>query len=174
MKLHLLVILLFIFGCKSNSIQTHSNELTGLWKLSTVEKKDSLGKWQVDSWMKNGTGFILYDGAGHMAVQMTPEGYKNFNWLSERDNTNSALVKSKIDSLPIEDLKALIIKFSSDQAYFANYEILNDTVITHHRISNSNPSAWNSNVKRIFSINRDTLILQLPDSFRRLKWVKQK
>jgi hypothetical protein len=166
-------IIFFACGCKT-TIHGDSKGLNGLWKLLIVEKKDSLGQWQVDGWMKNGTGFIIYDGNGHMAVQMTPEGYKNFNWLSERDNTNSLKVKAKLDSLSLNELKSLIIHFSSDQAYFANYEILNDTIIVHDRISNSNPSAWNSRVERTFLIKKDTLILQLPDGFRRLKWVKQK
>lgn len=175
MKVNVLAISLFLlFGCSVISSQSDSKELIGLWKLSVVEKKDTLGQWQEDSWMKSGTGFIIYDGKGHMAVQMTPEGYKKFNWLSERDNTNSASVKSKVDSLSYEQLKMLLMRFSSHQAYFANYEILNDSVIIHDRISNSNPSAWNSRVQRSFSIKKDTLILQLPDGFRRLKWIRQK
>src|SRR5437764_9094358 len=101
MRLSVLVILLLICRCKTISSQTDSNKLTGLWKLLTVERKDTLGRWQEDSWMKNGTGYIMYDGRGHMAVQMAPEGYKNFSWLSERDNTNTPLVKSRLDSLSI-------------------------------------------------------------------------
>ncbi|RTL60683.1 MAG: hypothetical protein EKK37_00565 [Sphingobacteriales bacterium] len=174
MRLRVFIILFLIYGCKTISIQTNPNELTGLWKLVTVEKKDTSGRWQEDSWMKNGTGYIMYDGRGHMAVQMAPEGYKNFSWLSERDNTNPGLVKSKLDSLSMEELKLLISKFSSHQAYFANYKISGDSVIIHNRISNSNPSAWNATVQRTFAVKRDTLILQLPDGFRRLIWIKQK
>ncbi len=84
---------------------------------------DSLGKWREDNWMKGGTGYIIYDGKGHMAVQMTPAGYKDFNWLSESENTINEKVKAKIDSLSISELKSILKIFSSNLTYFANYKI---------------------------------------------------
>jgi len=31
--------------------------------------------------------YIVYDGLGHMAVQITPEGYKDFNWPLRGEET---------------------------------------------------------------------------------------
>src|SRR5215212_7154407 len=100
MKTYILILSFIVtMGCKSTSHVTATNNFYGLWKLERIERKDTSGKWREISLMKGGTGYIIYDGQGHMAVQMTPAGYKDFTWLSESEN-NPEKVKAKIDSLP--------------------------------------------------------------------------
>jgi hypothetical protein len=171
----LILSLIFAMGCKPGSYITATNKFKGLWKLQAIERKDTSGKWQETSLMKGGTGYIIYDGQGHMAVQMTPAGYKDFTWLGENENSPEK-VKAKIDSLSVSELKTLLTKFSSGITYFANYKINEDTnIISHTRISNSNPSGWNTKVDRTYTFRGDTLILQLPGSrSQRLIWIKQK
>ncbi len=176
MKLHTSVLLLiFAWGCKPSSHIIARNNFNGLWKLQRIERKDTSGQWREIKLMKGGTGYIIYDGLGHMAAQLTPEGYKDFNWLSESEST-SEKVKAKIDSLSVSELKTLLTKFSSILTYFAYYKISEDTnIISHTRISNSNQSGWNTKVERSYTFRGDTLILQLPGlNSQRLIWIKQK
>jgi hypothetical protein len=165
----------FLSGCFSTSIRNGSDEFAGLWSLYKVEKKDSSDNWIEDGWMKNGTGYILYDGKGHMAVQIAPKGYNSFSWLTERENTNDKLVRAKISSLTESELKGLLINFSSELAYLATYIVNKDSnTIEHSRIVHSNPSAWSTKVIRRFRVSGDTLLLELPDGFRRLWWLRKK
>ena len=139
-----------------------------------MKNLDSNGVWQEDPWTKDGTGYILYDGLGHMAVQITPRGYKEYEWMNEKESTISARVQQKIDSMSIDELKAAVKEFSSSYVYIADYTI-EDTadVVQHHRISSSIPVIWGTTVRRAFSFSDDTLILRILTGNRRLKWIKQ-
>ena len=177
MKLLTSMILFAFIGCNTTSKLSSQNDLAGMWKLQRIERMDSVTQWKEDSWMKGGTGFILYDGKGHMAVQITPSGYTDLKWLSERDNLIDEKVNAKIDSLSEAELKAALKMFSSNYVYFANYQIQKDTnVIIHDRLSHSNPSAWNTKAERTFQVNKDTLIIQLKliKGVRRLLWTRCK
>ena len=80
MKLHTSVLLLiFAWGCKPSSHIIARNNFNELWKLQRVEKRDTSGQWREIKLMKGGTGYIIYDGQGYMAVQLLPAGYKDFN-----------------------------------------------------------------------------------------------
>jgi len=46
-------------------------------------------------------------------------------------------------------------------------------VVTHYRITSSIPAVWGTTVKRKFSFNGDTIILEPLNANRRLKWIKQ-
>lgn len=164
----------FMAGCHFSSPGNDVDQFTGMWKLYKVEKKEVSGIWMEDTWMKDAAGYIIYDGKGHMAVQIAPYGYNNFDWLTERDNTNAKLVRTKPDSLREPELKVLLTNYAFVLAYFATYTVSkNGDTIEHDRTVHSNPSAWNTKVIRRFRVNRDTLVLELPDGFRRLFWLKQ-
>lgn len=171
----LFVTILFLTSCSNQSKKSKEVSLAGMYKLLIIENQDSTGVWHEDSWAKGGESYIIYDGLGHMAVQITPKGYKDFKWFSELESINQNFVKQKVDSMSLKDLKAAVMNFSSNYVYVADYSV-NDTakIVTHNRISSSIPSIWGTIVKRAFTFSGDTLILKVLNVNRRLKWVRQK
>jgi hypothetical protein len=172
--LSFIAIIVFITACSENTKKTKENQLAGMYKLYINEIQDSTGIWHEDAWTKGGTGYIVYDGLGHMAIQITPKGYKDYEWLNEKESINRDRVKAKTDSMSVAELKAAVAEFSSSFVYVANYSV-EDTakVVQHHRISASIPSVWGTTVRRSFTFSGDTLILLVLNSNRRLKWIKQ-
>ena len=171
----LFVTILFLTSCSNQSKNSKEVSLAGMYKLLIIEYQDTTGVWHEDSWAKGGESYLIYDGLGHMAVQITPKGYKDFKWLGEFESINQNFVKQKVDSMSLQDLKAAVMNFSSNYVYVADYSV-NDTanIITHKRISSSIPSVWGTEVKRAFTFSGDTLILKVLNVNRRLKWVRQK
>lgn len=143
--------------------------------VQAVESQDSTGAWIESGWANGGESYIVYDGLGHMAVQITPKGYKDFKWLNEEQTLDEKILKEKIDSMSLTELKAAVTEFSFYYVYVANYTI-DDTanIVTHERITSTIPSIWGTEVKRKFSFSGDTLILINPAVNRRLTWVRQK
>jgi len=167
---------IFLTACSSHPPIESKVNLAGMYKLFIIENQDSTGAWKEQKWSKGGDGYIVYDGIGHMAVQITPKGYKDFNWpLTEEQTIDADLVKEKIDSMPLSDVKAALAEFASNYVYTGNYRIdSSSNIIEHNRISHTIPAAWNTKVKRKFSFSGDTLILEVLTVSRRLKWIKQK
>ena len=129
-----------------------------------------------DEWASDGTGYIIYDGKGHMAVHITPKIYSDYKWvLSESETLYPEKIKAKLDSMPVDELKAAVAEFVSNYVYVANYSLSNsDNVVTHDRLSHTIPSSWNTTVKRRFIFHGDTLELHNDVDKRRLIWIKQK
>ncbi|MDP9041217.1 MAG: lipocalin-like domain-containing protein [Bacteroidota bacterium] len=111
------------------------------------------------------TGYILYDGVGHMGVQLLPPGYKNM------------YVNKNIDSLGVDEMRTILKLQSASFSYFADC-ILDEgkNSIEHHKLSSNNPNEWGTTIKRSFQFNGDTLILtanELIGGLRtRLRWIK--
>jgi len=165
----------FLLACSEKTKVKRESLLTGMYKLFIIEYKDSAGIWQQQEWGKDGDGYIVYDGIGHMGVQITPYAYKDFQWLDEESSINNKKVKEKTDSMTTDELKAAVKEFSSSYVYFGNYAVSDtDDVVTHYRISSSIPVVWGTTVKRKFSFNGDTIILEPLNANRRLKWIKLK
>ncbi len=176
MKLFCLTAIVVLFStCSNNSHTNKLNKLAGMYKLFIIENQDSTGVWNQQIWAKGGTGYIVYDGLGHMAVHITPKGYKDFQWLDEEASINEKRIQKKMDSMSITELKTALEEFSSSYVYVANYTI-EDTadIVQHDRISSSIPAVWDTKVRRRFSFSGDTLILRILNGNRRLKWIKQK
>ena len=175
MKLFTFLLTIILLISCANKKQTDINsQLAGMYKLLIIENQDSSGAWHEQEWGKGGDGYIVYDGKGHMAVQITPKGYKDFQWLDEESSINSDKVKEKTDSMSVDQLKEAVKEFVSNYVYVGNYTI-EDTadVIIHQRISSTIPSIWGTTVKRSFSFSGDTLILKNLNVNRRLKWIRQ-
>ena len=172
--LKLFFIPVLLSACNNSKI-SRIEQLAGMYKLYIIENKDSAGEWQQQDWGKDGDGYIVYDGKGHMSVQITPKGYKDFQWLDEESSINKDKVKEKTDSMTNDELKEAVKEFSSSYVYVANYTI-EDTadIVVHQRISSSLPVVWGTTVRRAFTFIGDTLILRVLDGNRRLKWIKQK
>jgi hypothetical protein len=156
--------LLIVFSCTSR--QTIDQRFNGTYRLDKFESFDTLsGKWITDKWRgKYADGFIQYDGKGHMSVHLFPKDYKDFD------------TKKNIDSISQETLKDLVKFYQSNFVYFANYKILNDSTIEHHRISATEPKNFGTILTRNFEFRKDTLILTAVEKIEgkkmRLRWVK--
>jgi hypothetical protein len=170
----IILVAIVLNACSTKNQQKKEKLLSGMYKLYITENQDENGVWHEDPWTKGGTGYIVYDGLGHMAVQITPEGYSNFKWLPASESIIAEKVAAKTDSMSVDELKAAVREFISSYVYIANYSI-EDTadIVQHHRISSSIPDIWGTTVRRSFHFSGDTLILQILDGNRRLKWIKQ-
>lgn len=167
----------FVFyaaACSDKSARDKSRLLAGMYRLHTIERMDSTGAWIKSGGANGGESYIVYDGLGHMAVQITPKGYRDFEWLTEEETLNEKILKEKIGSMTVTALKAAVEKFSSNYVYVANYTV-DDTggVITHHRLTSTIPAIWGTEVKRKFAFSGDTLVLINPVVDRRLVWIRQ-
>ena len=163
-----------VSACTDKSKSNRNALLAGMYKLYIAENADSNGVWREDPWTKGGTGYIVYDGMGHMAVHITRQGYNDFTWLPEEESLRPEKINKKLDSMSTEELKEAVRAFSSSYVYVGNYTI-EDTadVVKHHRISTSVHSPVGSTVRRAFSFSGDTIILRVLNGNRRLKWIKQ-
>ncbi len=158
-----LVTLLTIFSC-GNKEQTNNDKFHGMWRLDKFETLDTVaGKWTDDTTRIGYTGYILYDGQGHMGVHITPKGYKDFD-------TNQ-----NIDSLNHDDLIALAKFYKSNFVYFSDY-IIDDKTVEHRKLSATEPKNWGKSVTRDFTFKQDTLILTpkeiIEGQIVRLRWIK--
>ena len=155
----LLLSLLFI-GCKS-SIMENENKLTGLWSLVVMDNyNEKTNQWEV--WNGGMQGYVLYDNKDNMSLHLLTKDYEKTD-LRFPDFD---------DTIPLEALKHL----TNSYVYFAKYSInYEDSIVTHKRISHSNPGEWGKTVKRKFGFIGDTLTLEpLEDKTAglRLKWIR--
>src|SRR4051812_7766676 len=133
MRLFILLIIAGLsFTCANRSQRDRNRLFTGMYKLYNIQVQDSAGNWQ-DEWASDGTGYIIYDGIGHMAVQIIPKGYEHFKTLSEDESINPGKVRAKIDSMPVEQLKTTLEEFISNYVYAGNYSISDSADLVTHR-----------------------------------------
>jgi hypothetical protein len=165
MKFAINITLVMLVSSCSNNSERAMEKFRGMWKLDKYESLDSAsGKWK-DSPNRIGyTGYILYDGIGHMGVQLLPPEFKNV------DNNKS------IDSLGIEELRKTLRLHTTSFSYFAVCDVADANSIQHHRLSSNNPKEWGTTTTRTFEFKGDTLILtanELIAGFKtRLRWIK--
>ncbi len=151
-------------SCTTIRQSSSTEKFKGMWRLDKFETLDSLtGNWNIDSARMGYTGYILYDGLGHMSVEQNPPGYSRFT------------INKSIDSLDKEDLKKVAKLYRSNYTYTGNYTIEGKT-ITHKRLSATNPKDWNTALKRDFEFRGDTLILTTQEKINgtklRIRWIK--
>lgn len=152
-----------IFSCGSK--QT-IDKFAGTYRLDKFESFDSISdKLSAYKWRgKDAGGFIQYDGKGHMSVNIFPSDYKDFN------------TTKNIDSLDKESLKELARFYKPNFVYFADYKILNDSMIRHIRRSTTEPQNIGDTVFRHFEFRKDTLLLKamwkIENKTIRLRWIK--
>jgi hypothetical protein len=166
---------LFVTACKTKPSDDTNNQLAGMYRLLIIENKDSTGAWKQQEWARDGDGYIVYDGKGHMAVQILPKGYKDFQWMDEESSINSDKLSAKTDSMSADELRAAVKEFASSYVYFGNYSV-SDTadVVTHDRLISSIPAIWGTTVKRRLLFKGDTIVLEPLNANRRLKWIRVK
>ena len=175
MKIYLLLFAAIYLAACFSPLKDKNNILAGMYKLYKIESQDSAGIWKESGWANGGESYIVYDGLGHMAVQITPKGYKDFKWLDEEQAIDENIVKEKTDSMSLPELKAAVAEFASNYVYVANYTVDDAAnIVTHKRITGTIPKVWGTEVKRKFSFSGDTIILKPLTVNRRLIWIRQK
>lgn len=166
MKVNKVIVLLLIgslyFGCNKKLDQKEPNKFSGLWSLYITEQLNSeTGDW--NEWRDGMQGYLLYDDQNNMSVHLTASGYED----------TDLQIPTFTDTISQEALKYL----TNSYVYFAKYTVdEKQQVIQHARISHSIPSMWNEIVKRKFTFNGDTLILQPLEEKNaglRLKWIRE-
>lgn len=150
-------------GCSSDN-KDNEGKFSGMWRLVKVESlNNDVDSWTYDSAFAGWNGLILYDGHGHMGVQITPKGYQDFN------------PEKNIDTLKNERLAELVKFYQSNWVYFAECRITGKT-IEHKRLSATNPRDWGTVLTRDFEFREDTLLLTAHESIggkkSRLFWVE--
>ena len=155
--------MLFLSSCKEQE-KTALEKLRGMYKLDRFEMKDSLtNNWIAEPSREGYSGYILYDGLGHVAVHLTPKGYKEYN------------VDKPMDSLDNEELSGRARLYQSNYVYFANASVTDSTVV-HNRLSATSPKDWGVVVTRDLEMHNDTLILTTREKIGgirlRVKWIK--
>src|SRR6185295_4119656 len=109
--------------CVDRSTTSKNKQLAGMYKLYSIEVQDSTGIYHHE-WASDGTGYIIYDGKGHMAVHITPKDYNGYKWvLSENETLDPAKIKAKLDGMSVDELKVALQEFVSNYVYVANYSV---------------------------------------------------
>jgi uncharacterized lipoprotein NlpE involved in copper resistance len=159
----LMIMILMIIGC-NNQQDISIGKMQGLYSLDKFESLDSAtGIWSAEQSRIGWSGYILYDGLGHMGVHLMPNGYQDF-----KDDKS-------LDSLHDEELKTVAKTYQSNFVYFADYSI-KDGIIMHKRLSTTNPKDRGTTLSRNVEFRGDTLILTPIEKINglklRLRWVK--
>ena len=136
----ILILLMFSATYKVNSQSNISQRIKGLWQLDKYEAFDSTtGKWKDAPNRLGYFGYILYDGSGHVAVQLFPPGFRRMN-----DNIS-------MDSLNIDQLRQMANMQSKCFIYFADYKIWDrQNLVEHHIRSSNHPNEIGTTVTRNF------------------------
>ncbi len=157
----LLFLLLFISTKSQKKTATSVEQFKGLWILDKYELYDSISKkWSTETARMGYNGYILFDGNGHMALQITPAEYADFD------------INKRKDSLGI---KVLANYYNNNLIFFANYKV-DGNEIEHEVLSSTNPESIGAILKRDFEFKGKTLYLTPKTRFNgpkiRMKWVK--
>ena len=152
--------LLFVFACQNNVEE--NSKIEGLWKLESMKVRDMVSNtW---SHYRGGMdGYLLYDANGHVSLHLYEKGYQKAG--IEFPNFN--------DSIPLEALKHI----TKSYYYMGNYTVSeNDSIISHFKLSHSNPSEFGLTAERRFYFSGDTLVMQPleeKNSKLKLKWLRK-
>lgn len=152
---------LFVYACQNK--ETETSKIEGLWKLESMKVRDTVDNTWSD--YKGGMdGYLLYDGNGHVSLHLYENGYENAE--IEFPNFN--------DSIPLKALKHI----TKSYYYMGNYTVSQeDSIVSHFKLSHSNPSEFGLTAERRFYFNGDTLIMQpveRKNANLKLKWLKAK
>lgn len=158
----IIVVIAFLFSCKTESETSDFKKFTGRWSLLMVEiQADSNSTWKRgQDHYKNLNGFIIYDGKGRMGMHHVTENYNQYQFA----------LKGGLDSPTTNDLIHRANNF-----YFGEYKVNDSLNIIEHQIESVNfENPWENVAKRKYVFSGDTLILNpLTDRYPkiRLKWI---
>lgn len=154
--------LLFIvfYGCSVSSETSKQSPIEGLWQLHSMQVRNpENGVW---SHYRGGMqGYLLYDGKKNMTIHLTDKGYQD----------TDLVFPSFTDTISDEALKYL----TKSYYYIGEYQVLNDSLVQHERISHSNPGDWGKKVVRHYQFSGDTLVItptEARNANLKLKWLR--
>tara|TARA_R100001530_G_scaffold67292_1_gene48000 strand:+ start:1075 stop:1590 length:516 start_codon:yes stop_codon:yes gene_type:complete len=155
------IILAVTFSC--NNDMPSNPTITGLWKLESMKVRDTVTNTWSD--YKGGMdGYLLYDKNKHVALHLYEKGYEKAG--IEFPNFN--------DSISLEALKHI----TKSYYYMGNYKVSEaDSIVSHFKLSHSNPSEFGLTAERRFYFSGDTLVMQpveRKNSKLKLKWLQVK
>lgn len=151
-----LAIAVVMFALPRVATPEDRDKFVGTWTLEIVEERDAEGNWKqvADRIGSDPIGYIMYDSAGNMAVQITG---RNRPRLTSDDPQKATS----------EELKEAFLGYV---AYFGTYEVNEDEgTVTHHRQGSLVPNRTGTDAKRFYIFKGDTLTL-MPSENRRLMW----
>ena len=154
-----LIICIFSFLCCNN---VDNNKISGLWKLHTMETRDSVSGIWTD--YKNGMqGYLMYDNLENMSLYLSTKDY---------EKTDLSFANFS-DTISLDKLKYL----TGSYFYLGTYSVDHtNNIVSHTRKAHSNPNDWNKTVQRKFRFSNDTLIItpvEAKNARLRLKWLKE-
>ncbi len=146
--------------------QEIANELVGTWELESVEELDASGRWvPSDRLGIEPSGFIVYDSAGNVMVQIMG---KDRPLLPEVDPDAPYDRRSGIESATRDQLGEIVRDYV---AYFGPYEVNSeDQSVIHRRRGHLVPNVVGEDAKRFFSVDGNTLTLIHPGGAARRTW----
>ncbi len=161
MKRLIYLTIIFLASCKVQQTSSNSNPLLGCWKLHIMEIKDTdTNQWK--EWRQGMTGYIMYEATGYMSLHLVPRDYPN---------TDLEFKNFTMD-MPEEQLKYITQNYN----YTGSYTIdQTKQIVSHTKLSHSNPNEWNELSERRFHFVNDTLFVrpvEEKNSGLRLKFLK--
>ncbi|MCG2430982.1 lipocalin-like domain-containing protein [Aequorivita xiaoshiensis] len=163
-KIKYIVVAAVLWSSISCQNERYNNpSITGLWKLEGMKVRDTT----TNTWSpyRGGMdGYLLYGNNNHVALHLYDNGYENVD--IEFPNFT--------DSISLEALKHI----TKSYYYMGNYKVSEaDSIVSHYKLSHSNPSEFGLTAQRRFYFVGDTLIMQpveRKNSRLKLKWLKVK
>lgn len=136
--------------------------ILGLWDLHIMEIKNAeTGQWK--EWRQGMGGYLLYEKSGYMSLHMMPKTYAN----------TDLKFKNFTDTMPLPQLKYI----SQNYNYTGSYTVdLDSSIVSHTKLSHSNPNEWGEISRRKFSFLGDTLVVvptEEENASLRLKFLKK-
>jgi len=152
-------ILIVAFACQDNKIK--NQHITGLWKLESMRVRDTASNTWSD-YRGGMDGYLLYGGNGHVSLHLYEKDYEN----AEIEFPNFT------GSIPLEALKHI----TKSYYYMGTYEVSReDSIVSHFKLSHSNPSEFGLTAERRFYFSGDTLVMQpveRENNRLKLKWLR--
>lgn len=152
-------ILIATFACQDNTIQ--NQHITGLWKLESMKVRDTASNTWSD-YRGGMDGYLLYDGNGHVSLHLYEKDYESTG--IEFPNFTG--------SIPLEALKHI----TKSYYYMGTYKVsTEDSIVSHFKLSHSNPSEFGLTAERRFYFSGDTLVMQpveRENARLKLKWLR--
>lgn len=134
--------------------------ILGLWKLHVMEVKNDKDVWS--EWRQGIGGYLLYEESGFMSLHLVPKSYPD----------TDLNFKNFTDTMKIDQLKYI----SQNYNYTGSYTVdLDSSIVSHTKLSHSNPNEWGEISRRKFSFVDDTLFVvptEEENASLRLKFLK--
>ena len=149
----------FLLACNQKS-KVEKLSILGLWKLHAMEVKNEKDEWS--EWRQGMGGYLLYQESGYMSLHLFPKAYPESNLI----------FRNFTDTMQLDQLKYI----SQNYNYTGSFTVDQDSsIVSHTKLSHSNPNEWGEISRRKFSFVGDTLFVvptEEENASLRLKFLK--